>query len=88
MGGHAGRGGGESPLSADLPIWSMGGRAGQVGGGPSARAARMLDDGHEARAEAKKTSAVELGEVDRAMRANGHAGFFNREAVRTDGRPD
>jgi hypothetical protein len=48
MGGRAGRGGGEPPLSADLPIRSMGGRASQVGGGLSARAARMLDDGHEA----------------------------------------
>jgi hypothetical protein len=36
----------------------------------------MLDDGHEARAEAKKTSAVESGEVDKAMTSEWASKFF------------
>jgi hypothetical protein len=64
MGGRAGWGEGGPPAAADLPIRSMGGHASQAGGRPGARVAKMEDNGHEVRAEARKTSAVESGVED------------------------
>jgi hypothetical protein len=58
----------------------------------------MEDDGHEARAEARKMSAVESGAedsvvesstVDKAMTGERASSFFfNGEAVWTNGHPD
>jgi hypothetical protein len=49
--------GSSQPTAEDGGRWPMGGHVGQASGGPNAGAAEDMEDGgHEARAEARKTS--------------------------------
>jgi hypothetical protein len=64
MGGHAGRGGGGSPVALDLLSGRWEVTPARTVVDPAPELSRMEDDGHEAWPEVRKTSTVELGTED------------------------